>query len=326
MDFKSDSSLHSMSVTIFNPDYNNFNLFNKPISFYLNYGANDGIPIFRGFIKDINAGKEQVTIKALDARCFLTGKEGVPISITDKNNYDGFTVVQFLQSYITDYINTNETIIGLSALKDIDNPPLMNGIRQKNTTDVYSIVKRLIQDFNDDGDLNNIKKRHIDMIDDGLYSNIIVYADKDIEEAYPSLILTFNDGLLDYTYKKRTPASSIIITGQSDAVGTFTYGNTPLGKIGKTLSGEYNSNAEAQQAGIINILQNYDTIDSLNVNCNKGYYTNIGDIVQLQLPELEISKDFRISSKKITIDSNNIKLSLSLSKPKAKLGTYIQGT
>ena len=83
LDFKSDSSLHSMSVTIFNPDYNNFNLFNKPISFYLNYGANDGIPIFRGFIKDINAGKEQVTIKALDARCFLTGKEGVPISITD---------------------------------------------------------------------------------------------------------------------------------------------------------------------------------------------------------------------------------------------------
>ena len=324
--FKGGSSLITMSVSISNPDYNNFNLFNKPISFYLNQGTNDSIPIFRGFIKDVNAQSDQVSIKALDARCFLTGKEGIPISITDKNNYDGFTVVQFLQSYIMDYINKDETIIGLSALKDIDNPPLMNGVRVINTTDVYGIVKKQILAFNNDADLNNIKKCYIDMIDDGLYNNITIYADKDIEGAYPSLILTFNDGLLDYTYKKRSPSSSIIVTGQTGAIGTFTYGNTPLGKLGKTLRGEYESNAEAQQAGIIDILQNYDSIDTLKVNCSKGYYINLGDIVQLQVPELEISRNFRLSGKKITMSGSKVSLSLDLAKPKVKVGMYIQET
>ena len=322
--FKSDSSLHIMNVTVYNPDYNNFNLFNKPISFYLNYGSNDSVPIFRGFIKDVNAQKYQVSIKALDARCFLTGKEGVPISITDDNNYDGFTVVQFLHSYITDYINIGETIIGLSALKDIENPPLMNGVREQNTTDIYSIIKKKIQEFNNDGNLNNIKKCYINMVDDGLYSNITIETDKDIDNAYPSLILTYNDGLLDYTYKKRSPSSNIIVSGKDEnVVGSFTYGNTPLGKIGKSISGDFNSNAEAQQAGVIDILQNYDNIDTLNVKCNKGHYVNIGEIVQIQVSELEISKDFRITGKKITITDNKIDLSLDLAKPKAILKQFI---
>ena len=324
LNFKSDSSLNSMNLTVYNPDYNNFNLFNKPIYLYLNYGSNDSVPIFRGFIKDINAVKDQVNIKALDARCFLTGKEGVPISITDDTNYDGYTIVQFLQSYITDYINIGETVIGLSALKDIENPPLMNGIRVENTTDVYAIIKTKIQEFNNNADLNNIKGCHINMVDDGLYSNITINTDKDIEDAYPSLVLTFNDGLLDYTYKKRSPSSSIIVNGEGEnTVGSFTYGNTPLGKLGKSISGNYKSSAEAQEAGIIDILQNYDSIDKLSIKCNKGHYINIGEIVQIQVPELEISKDFRLTSKKIIVNNNKIDLSLELAKPKALIKNFI---
>jgi len=320
--FKADSSLHTLTVTVYNPEYNNFNLFNKPISFYLNYGANDSTPIFRGFIKDVNAVKEHVTIKALDARCFLTGNEGVPISITDANNFDGYTVVQFLQAYIEDNINVNDTIIGLSALKDIENPPLMDGVREENTTDVYNIIKTKIQNYNNDADLNNIKTCFINMVDDGLYSNITVETDKNLPDAYPSMVLTFNNGILDYNYKKRAPASSIVVNS-GDVVGKFTYGNTPLGRLGKSISGNYESSADAQEAGIIDILHNYDTIDTLNVKCNKGHYINLGEIVQLQVPELEISKDFRVTGKKITFNNDKLSLSLDLIKPYVIMRNYL---
>ena len=325
--FSGNNALNSMSVTINNPDMDNFKLFNKPISFYLNYGSNDGVPIFRGFIKNVNTGVGSVTIKALDPRCFITGKEGIPINITETNNYDGFTVVQFLQAYIEDYVNINDTIISVRALKDIENPPLMKAVRG-NITDVYGTIKSQIEKKINDTDLIDIKRHYIDMIDDGLYSNIIVYTEKDIDNSFPSLILKYKDGLLDYKYKKRAPTSSITVSGkgetmQGPVVGSFTYGNTPLGRVGKTLSGEFKSNAEAQQAGVIDILQNYDALDKFNISCDKGHYTGLGSIVQLQVDENELSKDFRLISKKIDYGNKGVTLSLGVAKINIKISDYI---
>jgi len=323
----SNSSLNTMSVTVSQPDLDSFKLFNRPIQFYLNCGANDGVPIFRGFIKDYNTGSKNVTIKALDPRCFMTGSQGIPIDITETDNYDGFTVAQFLQAYITDYINVNDTVIGLNALKDIEKPPLMKSVRGT-INDVYGTIRGIIDEEIDDSDLTNIKKYYVDMIDDGLYSNITFYTEQNLDDnSYPSLTLKYDDGLVDYKYKRRAPPTSIIVSGTGGneeeggvpVVGSFNYGNSPMGRVGKAISGKYNSVADAQQAGVVDLLQNYDVIDELTVISNKGYYIGLGSIVSLQVPEVEISKNFRLVGKDISFTKNSMQLTLKLSKPKLRV-------
>ena len=105
------TSLQSLSATITEPDFENYNLFNSKVEFYLNYGSEDGVPLFRGYIKSFKASDSNISISAIDPRTAITGKDSLPIVIDNKNNYDGQTIVQFLVDVIDNQVNLNKTII-----------------------------------------------------------------------------------------------------------------------------------------------------------------------------------------------------------------------
>ena len=105
----------SLSVTITDPLYREAALIGKQIVFYLNYGSFDNVPFFRGIIRDIKPSDKNCKISAFDVRTLLAGKDTLPISLTDTDNYDGYTLSQFLRDYIEKYINVDDNIPVLSC-------------------------------------------------------------------------------------------------------------------------------------------------------------------------------------------------------------------
>ena len=91
---KGGVTINSLSVTLTDPNVDEFKFYNKEILFYLD--ESDGIPMFRGYIRQINPSDTAVSLTAYDPRTFLTGKEAALTFLTDKVNYDGYTVAQFI--------------------------------------------------------------------------------------------------------------------------------------------------------------------------------------------------------------------------------------
>ena len=72
------------------------------------------------FVREVNASKKSVSISAYDPRTYLTSKESPSLNITEENNFDGYTLAQFLHEYISTNVNRNNTLIGLDFLNETD--------------------------------------------------------------------------------------------------------------------------------------------------------------------------------------------------------------
>ena len=125
------NQLQTLNATFSDPDLENVQLFNQLVEYYLNsMGNEDSVPIFRGYVKQINTTDDKMTITANDPRIFLTGKDSFPVSLTENENYDGFTLTQFLFDFIKEKINNNYTLIGTEYMNEIDRPAFLTDIRQ----------------------------------------------------------------------------------------------------------------------------------------------------------------------------------------------------
>ena len=51
--FSGNSQVNSCTCKITDPAFQNHRLYGKELKVYLNYGSDDGVPIFRGFIKEV---------------------------------------------------------------------------------------------------------------------------------------------------------------------------------------------------------------------------------------------------------------------------------
>ena len=148
---KSMNSLETLNAVITEPDFDNYNLFNEKVEFYLNYGSEDSVPLFRGYIKSFNASESNISISAVDGRTFLSGNDALPVIIDEKNNYDGRTVVQFLIDILTNQLNLNKTVISPDYLNEMDKPIYMNDVRSD--TPAYDIVSNMIEERRDDDNI-----------------------------------------------------------------------------------------------------------------------------------------------------------------------------
>ena len=92
----------NLSASFSDPDLENMSLMDKKVELYLH--EKDNVPLFRGFIRQANPQETNISISAQDGRAYMAGNS-MPIIIDEKDNYDGFTVVQFLKEYIDNYIN-----------------------------------------------------------------------------------------------------------------------------------------------------------------------------------------------------------------------------
>lgn len=309
--FQSNGNVNNMTVTVESVDLQLDSLFNKKIKLFMNDGSSDSVPIFSGYIKQVTPTEKNIVLKALDVRSVLVDST---ITLTDSNNYDGYTAAQFLFSYINDFINVDETIIGLDMLKDTSPPVFMTGLRGKNLK-VYNVVKKLVSKSVDDDDLSTPLTHFLDVYEDGINSNITIIKDKLLTNP-PSLNYSFSDGLQNYSGKKRNPANTVNYEGSY-----FAYGNRPTGIKNITVTSQKDSKT-TRQLGVQQILLEQQQKEEISIVVTKGKDIALGSVVFLDVDDEDVSGPHRVQGKTIMFGKSS-ECTLLLNKKAPRLDKFL---
>jgi len=315
------SSLQTLSAKITDPDFENYNLFNSKVEFYLNYGSEDGVPLFRGYIKSFKATESNISISAIDPRTVITGKDSLPVVIDDKENYDGKTIVQFLLDIIENQVNKNGTLISTEALNEMDKPIYMNEVRSVQAP--YDIVKGLLKTQRDDDDILNVFEYYFDILHGGKDSSLVIKKTK-VLTGVADFNYSYNDGIISLSYTERAPPSFGIAKAKDGTTVRADYGNAPRGNIGITVANkEYSSRAEAKEAAMAEVLLKQGDDKDIKMKVSKGHYINLGHIIRIDVPDSNVAGQYRITSKSISYGGDSVDCSFSLNKKPVRLTDYL---
>ena len=302
--FPGNNQLNSLNVKINLTEIQNMALHNKTIELYLNDGSYDSVPIFRGFINDYTPSETSITINATDMRSKLTGKKGLKLTLTDENNYDGYTLGQFILSYVKEFINDDN--IGTDLLKDTSPPVFMTNERGEDIN-VYDLITKKVKEAIDvDTSIIEPLEHFIDVYEDGNNSSIVIKKHKKINST-PTMTFSYADGIKNLTYKRRLPANTVTYQGRK-----FAYTNTPKG-ISSIDVKKQNSPAETRNLALQNILISQQETDEISLNVSKGYNIRIGEIVNLDIDDEDVSGHHRVQGKTISF-GDKLNCSLKLNK------------
>lgn len=316
-----EGSLQTLSANIMEPYFENVNLFNEKIEFYLNYGSEDGAPLFRGYIKSFKATASGISISALDPRTIITGSSSFPVIIDDKNNYDGTTVVQFLVDIIENEVNVNKTLISTSALNEMDKPVFMTGVRS--ATAPYDIVQGMIGKQRDDDNILSVFEYYFDILHGGKDSSLIIRKTKELT-GKADFVYSYRDGIISLDYTERAPPSFGLAIAEDGTTVRADYGNAPRGRIGITVANKpYSSRAEAKEAAMAEVLLKQKDDKDITLNVSKGHYINLGHIVRLEVSDSNVEGQYRIVSKSVSYSDSSVSCSLRLNKKPIRLEDYL---
>ena len=182
--YPGNNQINSVTVSNIEKSMSDYSLMNQEIVVHLNEGGIDSVPIFRGYIKNVNPSEKGVSIVAYDPRILMSGKNSLPIILDDNENFDGYTLVQMIYKYISTEINSDGTKIGLDMLGETTPKLLMRDFR----TDMavpYQIIQDSLDQIIDDSDVENPVDYEIVMLDDGKKSNIVLRDRSYLENAAP---------------------------------------------------------------------------------------------------------------------------------------------
>ncbi len=305
------NTLNQMDASFSSNATKSTKLFGKKIELFLNAGAEDGFPIFSGYIKQSSINESIIKIKAIDVRGFLQDKAH-SIELTDTVNYDGYTVGSFLKSYIIDNINVGKTLIDTKYLNDTTPKVRLSGMRGKFTP--YTLVTKALEDNVDDNVLSDPLDYSI-----GVIGNGIIFIKKRLLDSTPSLSLSESDGIKSYNYSERVQNY------------TATYGNNIM-RYGSNPSGPFSLDVKVNQEddpaiqrtqSYIQLVQDLKHAQEIKVKASKGHYINVESIVWLEVRDSNISGAHRVTSKTINFSKGNLNLELGLSKKPIKVQDYI---
>jgi len=323
--FTGNNQLNKLTVKLSHPDIQHQALLYKKIKFFLNNGSSDTVPTFTGIITQVTPSEKETSITALDPRILISGKDGHKVRLTDTDNYDGYTVGAFLYSFITEYVNTEEKRLGVDMLTDTNPPISLTGQRTQRGT-VYTIAKNVVKKVIDsDSDFLNPLTYFFDVIESEKGPQLVIKKEKALNEA-PITSFTYDDGLIKYSYKRRTPKNTAIYKG-----GKFIYSNRPTGQSVVSINTTdfkkrgipLESVAEQRQLAIEQVLLEQQEKDEISITVSKGYDLGLGSLVRLNIPEDDISGTHRVVGKSISF-GNKITCTLKLNRKPLKLSTFIQ--
>ena len=320
LDVPGNNQLSSLKVVIGDPEYQDDHLFNQKIRFFLGEGGAEAKPIFEGYIKTISPGDTSIGIMAYDARIFLSGEGAEPIVITDKDNYDGYTPVQFITDIITKTLNTTDTIIDISALSDTDPQITMTGYRS-NGKPAYDIFASFFKDIINDDNPKEPLEWYITM--EG--NKLIVGKRRSIDDGHRSFILSYMDGLQRLSYSSRVPANKGISTGEG-ARGVFEYGNSPMGVVGSIHSPPegMTGNAELSNYARQQVMKEWKETKEISASVSRCFDIGIESMVYLSVPEKVVRGNHRVTSKQIRVAGGSVSCNLGLDKRAPRLGDYVE--
>ncbi len=312
--FTGNNQINKLRVKITSPDMQMDALLHKKIQFFLNNGSIDSVPFFTGIITNVVPSDKQIDIDASDPRFLISGRDGFVATLTDMNNYDGYSIGAFLHSFITDKVNVDKTYIGLDMLSDTN--PIKSLTGQRGTRAAYKWALKLITDVVDDDNTLEPLIFFFDMIEDYKAPQLVIKKQKSLD-TIPAMIFSYSDGLISYKYTRRTPANTAVYPD-----GTFVYSNRPTGNsVIKSRSTE--DRAKDRELAIRDVLISQNSPDEITIQTSKGYELGLGSIVRLNVTEDDISGNHRVVSKTITFGSG-VGCSLKLNKEPIKISDYIQ--
>ena len=312
--FTGNNQINKLRVKITSPDMQMDALLHKKIQFFLNNGSIDSVPFFTGIITNVVPSDKQIDIDASDPRFLISGRDGFVATLTDMNNYDGYSIGAFLHSFITDKVNVDKTYIGLDMLSDTN--PIKSLTGQRGTRAAYKWALKLITDVVDDDNTLEPLTFFFDMIEDYKAPQLVIKKQKSLD-TIPAMIFSYSDGLISYKYTRRTPANTAVYPD-----GTFVYSNRPTGNsVIKSRSTE--DRAKDRELAIRDVLISQNSPDEITIQTTKGYELGLGSIVRLNVTEDDISGNHRVVSKTITFGSG-VGCSLKLNKEPIKISDYIQ--
>jgi len=328
---KGNNKASQVTVSIMDPELDDSSLIGKDLIFYLNYGANDAVPFFRGIINSYNPSDKKITVTALDVIGLLSGKSAPKIILTDDSNYDGFTVGQMLHDYITTYINITSKangnadfndLIGLDMLNDTNPTYSLTGIRDsKGVTPIKLVQKALSKQIADD-DLNDIRSTSLVVRYDGVKSNIAFVREQSINDA--GIKFSFNDGIEKINYKKRPSPNFFTSVTKKGRMEYQHNTSTNLGVFAQELKGDFEYPDKAREQAFIQATK-AENEKEITLQVSKGFYLEIGNVINLQTPtHPDLTGKHRIKGKKLNISGNKIKCSLSLSKELPSVSDYLE--
>tara|TARA_Y100000034_G_C6836013_1_gene377807 strand:+ start:184 stop:1218 length:1035 start_codon:yes stop_codon:yes gene_type:complete len=316
--FNGNNQLNSLSVQISNPDLQNQSLNLKPVKFYLD--NKDSVPLFSGIVRDFTPTSSGIGLKCVDVRGWISGANGYQVILTDKDNYDGYSISGFLYSFILEKVNDKKTLIGLDRLNGIT-PPVKESFLSNERTGgaVYDVAATLIKKVIDiDTDFMNPLGYFFDIIEEHDISHLVIKKDKLLTET-PSIIYSYADGLINYKYKNRATPNTAAYEG-----GEFTYTSASDGKtIRKVIPKvEGKSRAELRNLGIKQILLENQSKDEITIQVAHGHYIGLGSIVRLNVEEENIKGNHRVVGKNITF-GDSMTCTLKLGKAPPQLSEYL---
>tara|TARA_Y100000004_G_scaffold165273_1_gene196019 strand:- start:75 stop:1109 length:1035 start_codon:yes stop_codon:yes gene_type:complete len=311
------SNASTLNVSIPDPELKKATLENKEIRFFLNYGSLDSVPFFRGLIKQVTPTENNIQIVASDVRSLLTGNESIPLSLTDKKNYDGYTLGQFIHSYVNEFVNIKETIIGLDMLNDTSPVVSLTGTRGEVLSPLKIIKDKLP---NNKDSLTDIRANRLVIKDDGNKSNICFVKEQSIDDA--GVPFSYSDGVRSVSVKKRKKPNllSTVVDGRQVI---YKHNNFSTGISGGKIQGNYEYPDEAIQAAYVQAKQS--EIDSeITLNVTKGHYLDIGNVVKVYIRDNpDITGKHRIQSKQVTCTKSGVTCTLQLAKEKPQVSDYL---
>ncbi len=319
--FPGSNQLNSADITINDPTVDGDALFSKKVEIYTNCGNDDNSPTFRGVIKGISSSDTKTTLKCLDVRTYISGKGGKNISLDDKINYDGFSITQYLKSYIEQYINTkNKTYIGTDMLSDTKHCSNMTGVRG-NVSVLGAAVSQLDKAI-DDAPAEPL--RYIfDVVEGPIYSNLIIRKQKELTQE-PSLNLSIGDGIISYKYQRRAAPSSILVTNSKLNISTtIELSGANHGPFSTKISGQYTDTDSARKAGISELKALQQEVDEISLNISRGYDVGLESLVFVNVKNDEIDGMHRVVSKNISSSNGKVDVSLQLNKRPVKISEYL---
>jgi len=312
IDVGGNNTINKAMIKIESDKVNEYNLFDKEVCIYLNQGSVDNIPIFRGFIQEVKPSDTSLALRALDPRCLLAGPNTPNVFSAE---YHGYTLAQFTYEWINTVVNKDKIRIGLDMLNETTPvQPFFGEVPLAVVDKAYNIIKKGIN-LNRDDDGKQFLTYEIVMIDDGTKSNIHFLRDKNLDRP-AALILSDTDGIVKRTYKKE-PTPNYMMVGDVK----YQIGNQPNGP--RLLKNEYLPDPNAYidspsslQDMIISQLEIERTWNEkeIRITSSKGQYLNLGDLVFLDVDDLEIRGKHKVTAKKMNIGKGKMNIVLSLNK------------
>lgn len=310
--FPGTSQICSLKVTIPGINQAEAAMMNKEIKFYLNNGSDDVVPYFIGYIKQFKSSDTKTEIIAFDSRCFLGGEYAQSIELSDDDNYDGFTLGQFLFKHINDNINKHRNYLDLSLLNDTNPPVPMKGARVEDKP--YSIVLKLLKEAVDDVDIFDLFDYELGVSFSNRGTSLKFIKQKPLNDS--CMTFSYGDGIQSYTCKKRKLANRGVV---GNVVVDLHSTNYP--RITKEVEDKLEKNLANRVKEISPAFLAKETLKGLlhdrkdkyviQLQATKGHYLELGSVINLNVDE-EFKGNHRVTSKTLNFSPNGIKLLLQL--------------